>query len=473
MPPKSLINEHLNIFVMMLRIVDLAALGLGGWLAYYYKFHGNHLVPQQSTYYYAAVACGLLTALIVLPYCKLYELDICYPAKFLTSVIDHAWLILKSCLMLILILSGAAVFTKTSIVFSRQWFMLWFGLAFSMILIMHAIVIIILLFMRSLGLYEKKIVIIGADVLGQKLAQSLQQKLWTGLRLVALFDDYPSRVASTNVLILPTPVKLSDYLHNAGIAEVWLTLALQDQDKINAVIQELRGTTITTRLILDVSALNLLNHSLSSLAEFSILTLHSSPMTGYKRLIKAIEDRVLASIILLLISPLMLVIAVAVKYSSPGPIFYCQQRLSWNGKVFKMLKFRTMPSNAESISGPVWATADEQRATGVGRFLRRTSLDELPQFINVLKGDMSIVGPRPERAVFVEQFKHKIPRYMQKHYVKAGITGWAQVNGWRGNTDLEQRIAHDIYYIENWSLWFDCKIILLTIVKGFISPHAY
>jgi putative colanic acid biosynthesis UDP-glucose lipid carrier transferase len=196
-------------------------------------------------------------------------------------------------------------------------------------------------------------------------------------------------------------------------------------------------------------------------------------MIGGNRLVKACEDRVLAAFILLLTVPLFIVIAAAVKWSSKGPVFYRQKRISWNGKEFDMLKFRTMPVDAEAATGPVWAKPGEQRATKVGAFLRKTSLDEFPQFINVLRGEMSIVGPRPERLVFVEEFKDKIPGYMQKHLVKAGITGWAQINGWRGNTSLEKRIEYDLFYIENWSFFFDMKIIFLTVFRGLVNKNAY
>jgi putative colanic acid biosynthesis UDP-glucose lipid carrier transferase len=169
----------------------------------------------------------------------------------------------------------------------------------------------------------------------------------------------------------------------------------------------------------------------------------------------------------------MLVIAILIKATSRGPVLYSQDRVTWNGEHFTMLKFRSMPVDAESASGPVWARADEPRATRIGAFLRRTSLDELPQFINVLRGEMSIVGPRPERPEFVERFRQEIPGYMQKHLVKAGITGWAQVNDLRGNTSVRERIQYDLYYIENWSVWFDLRIIALTISHLFRSEHAY
>ncbi|MEX0747787.1 MAG: exopolysaccharide biosynthesis polyprenyl glycosylphosphotransferase, partial [Rhodothermales bacterium] len=176
---------------------------------------------------------------------------------------------------------------------------------------------------------------------------------------------------------------------------------------------------------------------------------------------------------LLVTVPVFLLIAATVKLSSSGPIFYRQRRMGLNGVTFDMLKFRSMPVNAEEESGPVWARPGESRATAVGRLLRRTSLDELPQFLNVLKGDMSVVGPRPERPVFIESFKERVPRYMLRHKTKAGITGWAQVHGWRGNTSIEKRIEYDLYYIQNWSLKLDVKIMIMTVWSGFFNRNAY
>ena len=255
--------------------------------------------------------------------------------------------------------------------------------------------------------------------------------------------------------------------------QIWLAMPLKDADLIEHIIRGLRQTTSDIRLVPDFFGYRLINHSISSIADMSVINISVTPMDGLNRWVKAVEDKLIAILILILLSPLMLLIACAVKLSSRGPVIYRQERLSWNGRPFQMLKFRSMPINVEDGTGPKWARSGEVRATAVGRFLRKTSLDELPQFWNVMKGDMSIVGPRPERPVFVEQFKEEIPSYMQKHMVKAGITGWAQVNGWRGDTDLKQRIEHDLYYIENWSIWLDLKIIFLTIFKGFINKNAY
>jgi exopolysaccharide biosynthesis polyprenyl glycosylphosphotransferase len=183
-------------------------------------------------------------------------------------------------------------------------------------------------------------------------------------------------------------------------------------------------------------------------------------------------DLMVGAMALCLSLPAMAVIAIAVRLSSPGPVLYRQQRMGLDGRRFEMLKFRTMVENAEGSTGPVWAADDDSRVTVVGRWLRETSLDELPQLINVLRGEMSLVGPRPERPPLIEEFRKTIPKYMLRHKVKAGMTGWAQVNGWRGNTSLERRIEHDLDYIENWSLWRDVKILARTVLGGFRSKRA-
>jgi exopolysaccharide biosynthesis polyprenyl glycosylphosphotransferase len=184
-------------------------------------------------------------------------------------------------------------------------------------------------------------------------------------------------------------------------------------------------------------------------------------------------DVTLSLLFVVVFSPLYLLIMLIIKLTSPGPVFYTQERMGLDGKLFKCIKFRGMYQNAEQSLGPVWAKKNDSRVTAVGKFLRKTSLDELPQFFNVLKGEMSIVGPRPERPYFVNKFKKEIPGYILRHKMKSGITGWAQVNGWRGQTSLEKRIEYDLWYIQNWSLWLDIKIMVLTPIKGFFNPHAY
>lgn len=450
---------------MLTRVMDMVIVFAAGWLAYYARFDTAYL----SSSYLFVIVIGVLLTPIVFSFFDIY-----------TSVrgsgfFRHIVKVIQAIGVMALLMAGLAFFTKSGAHYSRIWFTVWMVLSACLSVLFRCSVLMVLHFMRRRGLNERRVVIVGAGDLGQKLAETVQQALWTGFRIVTFMDDdAKNKPAHINHLpVMQTPSELSRYVTENSIDEIWLALPLRAENRVKEIMHELRHQTITTRFVLDIFGLDLVNHSVTDLAGFPALNICSTPMVGVNRLVKAVEDRVLAAVILVLISPLLLLIACAVKWSSPGPIFYRQKRVSWNGEEFEMLKFRTMPMNAEAQTGPVWATSTDQRATTVGKWLRRTSLDELPQFINVLKGDMSIVGPRPERKVFVEEFKEKIPRYMHKHLVKAGITGWAQVNGWRGNTSLEKRIEYDLYYIEHWSLAFDLKIIFLTIFRGFVHRNAY
>ena len=203
-----------------------------------------------------------------------------------------------------------------------------------------------------------------------------------------------------------------------------------------------------------------------------LISLQDSPTYGWSLVAKRVMDIVLSSVVLLVTWPLLLLLGAIVKLTSPGPVLYRQERMGLDGRTFQMLKFRSMRVDAEDDTGAVWATRDDSRTTRIGALLRRTSLDEMPQLFNVLKGEMSLVGPRPERPVFIEEFRKAIPKYMLRHKMKAGVTGWAQVNGWRGDTSLEKRIECDLYYIEHWSLLFDLKILCLSLWKGFIHKNA-
>jgi putative colanic acid biosynthesis UDP-glucose lipid carrier transferase len=262
-----------------------------------------------------------------------------------------------------------------------------------------------------------------------------------------------------------------------GIDQVWVTLPLRAEARVREMLERLREHAVEIRFVPDIYGFHLLNHSFTEIAGLPVISLTETPMAGVNRMTKAVEDYVLATLAVVLLAPAMAMIALAVRLSSPGPVLYRQERVTWNGEHFWMFKFRTMPIDAESQSGPVWSRRAEPRATRVGRFLRRFSLDELPQLFNVLRGEMSIVGPRPERPEFVEQFRREIPGYMQKHLVKAGITGWAQINGWRGEMDsdekIRQRTAFDLFYIENWSLFFDLKILFLTPIRLLNTENAY
>lgn len=237
--------------------------------------------------------------------------------------------------------------------------------------------------------------------------------------------------------------------------------------------EELSAQVLDIKIIPDILKYSRFATRLDFVGSTPVISIHESPLFGWGRVAKRFLDIAGAFCGLIVLSPILLFVALLIKCSSKGPILYAQERMGIDGKAFHILKFRSMRVDAEAKSGAVWAVPGDDRTTGVGKILRKTSIDELPQLFNVLKGDMSLVGPRPERTVFVDKFRKHIPDYMLRHKVKAGITGWAQVNGWRGNTSLEKRIECDLYYIQHWSLWFDIKIILLTFIKGFINKNAY
>ena len=242
---------------------------------------------------------------------------------------------------------------------------------------------------------------------------------------------------------------------------------------IDEQLEAIANQVPDVKLLPDLMKFTRLAAGIELISGVPVISIHDSPLAGVQGVFKRALDIFGSLVALVIFSPIMLVVGVLVPLSSPGPVFYRQERMGLDGRTFMMLKFRSMPVGSENKTGAVFATAGDNRATWLGRFLRRTSLDELPQFFNVLAGDMSLVGPRPERTVFVNDFRRKIPGYFRRHKVKAGITGWAQVNGWRGDTSIEKRIECDLYYIQNWSLGFDIRILLLTFVRGFIHKNAY
>ena len=347
---------------------------------------------------------------------------------------------------------------KASHDFSRIWFVLWTAGAIVLLWLERLGIYLCLRALRRRGFNLRHVALVGSGPAAENLKQRLSSAGWSGYNIALT-------VPASDAAALG---RLAD----AEVEEVWLALPLSDEAAIRDALYALRHSTASIRFVPDLFTLRLINHGVSEVLGMPMYDLSTSPMAGMNQLVKWFEDKVLSSLILLLISPLMIFLALGVKLTSPGPVFYRQERVGLNNKPFHMLKFRSMPVDTEK-SGVQWGGSAAKATTRFGQFIRKTSLDELPQFLNVLKGDMSIVGPRPERPMFVAQFKEEIPDYMKKHMVKAGITGWAQVHGWRGDTDLKTRIEYDLYYIENWSLWLDLKIIVMTVFKGFVNKNAY
>jgi Undecaprenyl-phosphate glucose phosphotransferase len=318
------------------------------------------------------------------------------------------------------------------------------------------------------GVGLKRILIAGAGDLGRMVADRVLQHREFGFQVIGFVDDRAGgdHIGYRGLPLLGTLAEVGDIAQRERIDHLYVALPLEEHTKLLDLVEITSRECIDVKVVPDLLQFITLRARLEDLDGLPIININDVPLQGFNAWLKRVIDIGLSAAALLVLAIPLAVIAALVRLTSGGSIFYAQERMGLDGKGFTVYKFRSMYEGAESGTGPVWAREDDPRATPVGRWLRKLDLDELPQFWNVLRGDMSIVGPRPERPFFVEQFKHRIPQYMLRHKVKAGITGWAQVNGWRGNTSLEKRIEYDLYYIENWSVTLDLKIMWLTVFRG-------
>jgi Undecaprenyl-phosphate glucose phosphotransferase len=287
-------------------------------------------------------------------------------------------------------------------------------------------------------------------------------------------DDDPGKHGSSffGVPVLGPTREIESIVQERDVHQVFVALPLEAHRKMLRILQAVSRECVEIKLVPDILQYATINASLEDVDGTPVINLSQVPLQGWSSLIKRAMDVVLSLAALAVLLPFFPLLAALIWLEDRGPIFYRQERMGLDGRSFMILKFRSMRVNAESSTGPVWAIKNDPRRTRVGELLRRWSLDELPQLWNVLKGEMSLIGPRPERPAFVNEFKHKIPQYMLRHRVKSGITGWAQVHGWRGNTSIRKRIQYDLYYIENWSLKLDLKILWMTVRKG-LRENAY
>jgi Undecaprenyl-phosphate glucose phosphotransferase len=324
------------------------------------------------------------------------------------------------------------------------------------------------------GIGLKRVLIAGSGDLGRMVADRILQHRELGYQVVGFVDDRAGgdHIGYRGLPLLGTLEDVTDVARRERVDHLYVALQLDEHSKLLDLVELTSREFIDIKVVPDLLQFIALRARLEDLDGLPVINLNDVPLQGFNSWLKRVIDIMLSTAALALLAIPMAIIALVVKWTSPGPVFYRQERMGLDGKAFTVYKFRSMYHDAEESSGPIWAREDDPRATPLGRWLRRFDLDELPQFWNVLRGDMSIVGPRPERPFFVEQFKHRIPQYMLRHKVKAGITGWAQVNGWRGNTSLEKRIEYDLYYIENWSVTLDLKIMWLTVVRG-LFQRAY
>jgi putative colanic acid biosysnthesis UDP-glucose lipid carrier transferase len=431
------------------RIVDVMVFVISGLLAFY-SYEAYQDVRLDLGRY--AVLILLAALLFVFLSSRLYRSwrseGFFKLIQSIGAVIAKTW---------ILIIFGL-FFTKTNDYYSRTWIVAWAIYAFLGLLLARYFMYVVLGKLRILGMNQKHVAIIGSSGTAQELQERITRSPWSGFKVEQFLAN-------------PNQEQLND-LAMQSFDEIWLALAMDEQHQIGMLMEGLKNSTANVRLVPDWFSYRLINHGVSEVLGVEMVDLYGTPMTGSNLLVKTIEDFVLSLLIVILLSPLYLLLAILVKVSSSGPVFYRQARVGWNGEIFEILKFRTMPVNTEK-EGVVWGNSADKAVSPISRWMRKTSLDELPQFFNVLSGDMSIVGPRPERPEFVEKFKEEIPGYMKKHLVKAGITGWAQIHGWRGDTDLKTRIEYDLFYIDNWSLMLDLKIIFYTPWRGLVNKNAY
>jgi len=429
-----------------------------------------------ETFRFRFQALGLLTFLLTILVFRAAQLYQPWRgANFMRLVrrVFLTWLVIVAILMML----GYA--TKTSIQFSRKVLLTWMVMVPVALVVLRLQVFWSLRWLRQQGRNTRTVVIAGAGDLGRRLAKNVVDTPWLGMRLLGFFDDVVTEEIHLDHQDYPVLGNLDDmieFVRKQQVVMVYLALPLRAEERLREVVEALQDTTASVYYVPDVFIFSLFSAGITDLRGIPLISLWETPFFGVNGWLKRAEDLVLASLILILVSPLLVLIALGVKLSSPGPIIFTQRRYGLDGHEIMVHKFRTMKV-CEDGPDVSQATREDNRVTPLGRWLRRTSLDELPQFINVLMGSMSIVGPRPHAVAQNEYYRRLIPGYMLRHKVRPGLTGWAQINGWRGETEtldkMEKRVEYDLEYLRRWSLWFDLKIIMWTIFRSFKDSHAY
>lgn len=330
-------------------------------------------------------------------------------------------------------------------------------------------------FFRKKGYNIKHILLVGYSRAAEAYIDKITENPEWGYVVCGILDDkIPRGVTYRGVKVIGEIDDLQIILPENKLDEIGITLSLEDYDRLEEIVNICEKSGVHTKFIPDYNRVIPSSPYLEDLGGLAVVNIRRVPLTNTANMMmKRIVDVFGAVVAIILFSPIMLVAAIGIKLTSKGPLIFKQERVGLHNKPFNMYKFRTMEVQKEEDEKKGWTKKNDPRVTGIGKILRKTSIDEMPQFFNVLKGDMSLVGPRPERPLFVEKFKEEIPRYMIKHQVRPGLTGWAQVNGYRGDTSIRKRIEFDLYYIENWTMGFDFKILFLTFFKGFVNKNAY
>jgi Undecaprenyl-phosphate glucose phosphotransferase len=382
--------------------------------------------------------------------------------------------ILKANVLGLIIILAVLYITKQHN-FSREMLFIFFVINVLAEVIIRMGIRIVLHIMRKSGFNIKHILLVGYSRAAEAYIDRIRAFPQWGYQIKGILDDNVEPGTNYNgAVVLGTTDMLNDMLTANDLDEIAITLGLNEYGKLEKLVNMCEKSGVHTQFVPDYNNIIPSKPYTEDLMGLPVINIRYVPLSNtFNAMVKRLFDIVFSFIAIVVLSPLLLVIACLVKFTSKGPLIFKQERVGLRNEPFMMYKFRTMEVQDESEEKKAWTVRDDPRVTKIGKFLRRTSLDELPQLFNILKGEMSVVGPRPERPFFVEKFKEEIPRYMVKHQVRPGLTGWAQVNGYRGDTSIRRRIECDLYYIENWTFGFDIKIIFLTIFKGFINKNAY
>ncbi len=469
-----MIKDNQKYFNRLHLVLDAVVVAASYMLAWYLKFASPFSNSDPSV---GALSMGTYfeMLIVIVPGClMLYYAFNLYTAKRATV---HKYEILNifqaNTEGLIILMAGW--YMVSQIHFSRLMMGYFYVLNIIFTTLGRSLIRILLQYFREKGYNLKYILLVGYSRAAEEYINRINGNPQWGYVVRGILDDsVPSGTLYKGVKVLGRIGNLSYILPQSKLDEIAITLSLKDYDHLEQIVDMCEKSGVHTKFIPDYNSLFPSRPYTEDLMGLPVINIRHVPLSNTLNWIaKRIVDVITALAGLVVSSPVMLAAAIAVGCTSRGPVIFKQERIGLHNKPFRMYKFRTMEVQKPSREAQGWTTKNDPRVTRVGRFLRRTSIDELPQLFNILMGDMSVVGPRPERPQFVEKFKEEIPRYMVKHQVRPGLTGWAQINGYRGDTSIKRRIEYDIFYIENWTMSFDIKIMFLTIFKGFINKNAY
>ncbi len=465
-----MIKQNQKYFNRLHVVIDAAIIYCSFCLSYIFRF----TVLPHARYYRPLWQYQTMLAVIVPMYLILYARFGLYKPKRFQRPASEAFSLFKANSLGILCIFIYIFFWKIEHV-PRSLLIIFYFASMISTLIVRGIIRMILARERSHGRNLKHVIIVGESAASRAYIDRIKANPQWGYMIHGIFADNVTDGFSYKGIKSKGKIhQLKDYLIEHDLDEVAIALSLREYHKLEAIVNNCEKAGVHTKLIPDYYKFLPTNPVTEDLNGLPVINIRNVPLTNtFNKLIKRAMDIVGSLVCIIIFSPVMIATAIAVKRSSPGPIIFCQERIGLHNKPFKMYKFRSMGVQSAAKEKEGWTTANDPRVTKVGKFIRKTSIDELPQLFNVLFGHMSLIGPRPERPQFVERFREEIPRYMIKHQVRPGMTGWAQVCGFRGDTSIAGRIEHDIFYIENWTLAFDIKILFLTVFKGFVNKNAY